>query len=88
MSDPSTNDGQIFSRTPKFRFSIGFLLILSTVVAASGMSLNYYSKAIYAEDVDTAVGVFAIVAAMTPTVFLVVASWFLKAVSFFKKLRK
>ena len=88
MSDPVINDRKIFSRTPKFRFTIGFLLILSTVVAASGMSLNYYSKAIYAKDVDTAVGVFAIVAAMTPTVFLVLASCFLKAISFFNKLRK
>jgi len=88
MSDPSNNDQQIIPKVPKFRFTIGFLLILTTVVAASGMSLNYYSRAIYAKDVDTAVGTFAIVAAMTPTVFLVVASCFLKVVSFFNKLKK
>ncbi len=88
MSDTDTNDRLMFSRKPKFRFTIGYMLILTTVVAASGLSFNYYTRAIHAEDTDTAIGTFAIVAAMTPTVFLVVASWSLKAVGFFKKLRK
>lgn len=88
MSDEGQDDQPIFSKPPRFRFTIGSLLILTTVVAASGVSLNFFVKALRAEDSDTAIGTFAIVAAMTPTVFLVIASWFLKTVAFVTKRMK
>ena len=89
MSEQNQNDEPLMlAKTPKFNFTIGSMLILMTVVAASGISLGYYVKALRAEDPTTEIGMFAIVAAMTPTVFLVVASWFLKAASFFVNLKK
>ena len=89
MSEQNQNDEQLLiARAPKFSFTIGSMLILTTVVAASGISLSYYVRALRAEDPTTEIGMFALVAAMTPTVFLVVASWFLKTVSFFSKITK
>lgn len=54
------------------------MLILTAVVAASGLSLNFYFRALYAEEGGSEIGKFAIVAAMTPTLFLIGVSWFLK----------
>jgi hypothetical protein len=54
------------------------MLILTAVVAATGVSLNFYFRALYAKEGGTAIGTFAIVAAMTPTLFLIGASWCLK----------
>ena len=86
MSDQNQNEEPLMlAKAPKFNFTIASMLILTTVVAASGTSLGYYVKALRAEDPTTEIGTFAIVAAMTPTVFLVVASWFLKTVSFLSK---
>lgn len=66
------------TQSPKLRFTIRSMLILTAVVAATGISLNFYFRALYAEEGGTAIGKFAIVAAMTPTLFLIGASWFLK----------
>ena len=89
MSEQNQNDEPVMlAKAPRFSFTIGSMLILMTVIAASGTSLGYYVKALRAEDPTTEVGTFAIVASMTPTVFLVVASWFLKSVSFFGKILK
>ena len=91
MNDQSQNDEQLIASVPSVRFTIGLLLIVMTVIAALGMSLGYYAKAlrsIWDESTSTEIGVFAIVAAMTPTVFLVIASWFLKATSWFLKIIK
>lgn len=70
--------GQVPTRKPKFRFTIRSMLILTAVVAATGISLNFYFRALYAEKGGTEIGKFAIVAAMTPTLFLIGVSWFLK----------
>lgn len=85
----------------KFRFTIGSMLILTTVFAAFSVCLSYYARALWvtgslewmgwqtpppSKTKGTEIGMFAIVAAMVPTVFLVVASWFLKAASFVAKL--
>ena len=103
MSDQIPNDQPMLSHVPKFRFTIGSMLILTTVLAAFSISLSYYVKALWADgslewmgakplpagkNTGTEVGMFAIVAAMIPTVFLVVASWFLKAAGFVAKLLK
>ena len=89
MSEQNQNDEPtMLAKAPRFNFTIGSMMILMTVVSASGISLSYYARALRAEDPTTEIGTFAIVAAMTPTVFLVVASWFLKNVSFFSKLTK
>jgi hypothetical protein len=69
---------QVPSSKPKFRFTIRSMLILTAVVAASGLSLNFYFRALYAEEGGSEIGKFAIVAAMTPTLFLIGVSWFLK----------
>jgi len=86
MNDQIQNNEQLIARVPSARFTIGLLLIVMTVIGALGISLGYYAKALRAiwdESTSTEIGVFAIVAAMTPTVFLVFASWFLKAASWF-----
>ena len=91
MDDQSQNEEQMIARVPNVRFTIGLLLILMTVIAASGIALGYYAKALKAISdgvTTTEIGVFAIVAAMTPTVFLVFASWFLKATRWFMKIVK
>lgn len=101
MSNENPNDQSLFAKAPKFRFTIGSMLILTTVLAAFSVSLSYYVKALWASGtlewlggappdpeavVGTEIGMFAIVAAMVPTAFLVVASCFLKAAGFIGKL--
>ena len=89
MSNERQDDKQLIAIVPKIQFGIGLLLIVMTVIAAFGISLNYYVRAVTAiwKSTDTTeIGVFAIVAAMIPTVFLVVASWFLKFTSWFLKI--
>ena len=83
-----SNKPLLNSRPPRFNFTIGSMLILTTVFAASALSLGYYVKAMSTDEPTTEIGTFAIVAAMTPTVFLVMASWFLKVVGFLSKLMK
>jgi len=101
MSNPNPNDQSLLAKMPKFRFTIGSMLIITTVAAAFSVSCSYYVKALWAsgslewltskspnpENVKgTEIGMFAIVAAMIPTVFLVLASCFLKAAGFIAKL--
>ena len=101
MSNQNSDDQSLLAKVPKFRFTIGSMLILTTVIAAFSVSCGYYVKALWAsgtlewltgkppaaENVSgTEVGMFAIAAAMIPTLFLVIASWFLKAAGFIAKL--
>ena len=101
MSNQNSNDQSVLATVPKFRFTIGSMLIITTVVAACSVSCSYYVRALWASgslewltgnppDLDkvkgTELGMFAIVAAMIPTVFLVLASWFLKVAGFIAKL--
>ena len=103
MSNENPHDSSLMAKAPKFRFTIGSMLILTTVFAAFSVSLGYYVKALWASGslewmggkpptaetvTGTEVGMFAIVAAMVPTVFLVVASCFLKAAAFIGKLMR
>lgn len=102
MSTPNPDDRPMLANAPQFRFTIGSMLIITTVVAAFSVSLSYYVRALWvdgslewmgwaapkAKNTGIEVGMFAIVAAMIPTVFLVVASWFLKAASFISKFLK
>ena len=101
MSNQTPNDQSLLAKVPKFRFTIGLMLILTTVAAAFSVSCSYYAKALWASGslewmtgkspnadkvTGTELGMFAIVAAMIPTVFLVLASWFLKVAGFIAKL--
>ena len=101
MSNQPPNDQSLLAKVPKFRFTIGSMLIITTVAAAFSLCCSYYAKALWASGslewmtgkspnpekvTGTEIGMFAIVAAMIPTVFLVLASWFLKAAGFIAKL--
>lgn len=101
MSNQTPNDQSLLAKVPKFRFTIGSMLIITTVAAAFSLCCSYYAKALWASGslewmtgkspnpekvTGTEIGMFAIVAAMIPTVFLVLASWFLKAAGFIAKL--
>ena len=104
MSDQEPNEEALLANVPRFRFTIGSILILTTVFAAFSLSLSYYVRALWASGAlemlerlgwkppssatvtGNEIGMFAIIAAMIPTVFLVVASWFLKAAGFIGKL--
>ena len=101
MSNQTPNDQSLLAKVPKFRFTIGSMLIITTVAAAFSLCCSYYAKALWASGslewmtgkspnpekvTGTEIGMFAIVAAMIPTVFLVLASWFLKAAGFIGKL--
>lgn len=58
--------------------SIKSILIFTSVVAATAVCIGQLVRAINSDGEGTTVGQFAIMNAMMPTLFIVVAYWFFK----------
>ena len=58
--------------------TIKSILLFMAVVAASGVCIAQYARGIASGGQGTAVGQFAIINAMMPTVFLIGAFWFFR----------
>jgi len=78
ISDNSENPPIEPTVRGQFRFTIRSMMIFTAVVAAGAFCMSYYVRALAAKDGGTEIGMFAIVTAMTPTLFLVSASWFIR----------
>jgi hypothetical protein len=77
-SDESEKQPLAHSVSGQFRFTIRSMMIFTAVVAAGAFCLNYYVRALGAKDGGIEIGMFAMVTAMVPSLFLVSVSWLIK----------
>ena len=77
-SDESEKQPVVHSVSGQFRFTIRSMMIFTAVVAAGAFCLSYYFRALGAKEGGIEIGMFAMVTAMVPTLFLVGVSWFIK----------